>query len=126
MLANVVIPAVFMVLLWLFEEEPEMLHKILQAVEHPKIRMCLDIGHVHAYSSFGIDQWLELCGPYISHFHIHNNDSTWDTHSNLDEGTIPMEEVLGLIGQFCPDATCTLEVLQGEPAVDWLKKRQMI
>lgn len=109
-----------------FEEEPEMLYKILHEVDHPKIRMCLDIGHVNAYSKTKLEAWISMCGPYISHFHIHNNDTTWDTHSKLDEGTIPMKEVLEMIRTLCPDATYALEVLKAEPAVKWLVKNGVI
>lgn len=108
------------------EEEPEMMIKIFEGIDSPKIRMCLDIGHVNFYSKLKVQQWLERCAPFISHFHIHNNDESWDTHSNLDEGTIPMKEVLEMIRTLCPDATYALEVLKAEPAVKWLIKNGVI
>lgn len=34
--------------------------------------------------------WLESWAPWLSHFHIHNNDGTMDRHAPLNEGTIDM------------------------------------
>lgn len=102
------------------EEQPQMLRDIVKAVDDPRIRICLDIGHANAYSKVSAMQWLEDCGPYISHFHIHNNDGSWDTHSALDQGTIPMGEFLARAKVLCPDATYTLELTESEPSVRWL------
>jgi len=104
-----------------FEEEPEMLVHIVREVNDRKIRMCLDVGHVNAYSKVPVMDWLTMCAPYIDHFHIHNNDGTKDTHSQLWQGSIPMEELLKVIDTRCPKATVTLELMDAEPSVDWLK-----
>ena len=104
------------------EEEPGMILDIIRQVNNPKLRMCLDIGHVNAYSSVPLSQWLEVCGPYIRHFHIHNNDGSLDTHNALMEGSIPMAEFLRESVRKCPDATFTLEVMDAESSVRWLKE----
>ena len=64
--------------------------------------------------------WLENWAPYLSHFHIHNNDTSWDTHSPLTEGSIPMKELLEKASLLCPDATFTLELLEAEASVRWM------
>ena len=76
------------------EEEPGMFLDIVTAVDHPNLRQCLDIGHVNTYAKAPVMQWLESWKDYLSHFHIHNNDGSWDTHSPLDCGNIPMGEFL--------------------------------
>lgn len=108
------------------EEEPGMLLDILKAVGSPRLGLCLDIGHVNAYSKVGVEDWMYACAPYISHFHIHNNDSSWDTHSPLDCGTIPVERILELAEKLCPKATYTLELPEAEPSVRWLLERGII
>ena len=105
------------------EEKPEMLASILQAVGSPKLRMCLDVGHVNAYSKVPVEDWLRVCTPWLSHFHIHNNDGSWDTHSGLTEGILPMETLLHLAEKLCPDATYTLELQQARESVCWLKNK---
>ena len=99
------------------EEEPQMLLDILRQVKDPRLRMCLDVGHAHVYSKIPVMEWLEACAPWIGHFHIHNNDGSRDSHCPLDQGTIPMEKLLGRIEQLCPQASLTLELAEAESSV---------
>ena len=105
-----------------FEEEPTMLSRIIREVNDPKIRMCLDSGHVNAYSKISVFDWLAECADLIEHFHIHNNDTSRDSHSQLSEGTIPMTELLAAIEDKCRSATVTLELMDAKPSIDWLLK----
>ena len=108
------------------ETTPEMLGNIVRQVDSPKIRMCLDVGHAHAYSEASPEEWVESCGDVIAHFHIHNNDGTRDTHSQLCEGNIPMDSLLEKIDAHCPDATITLEIDGAEPSVKWLAEKKLL
>ncbi len=102
------------------ETEPSWLLDIVMGVDDPRLRLCLDIGHVNAYSKVPLTEWLALWAPCISHFHIHNNDGTRDAHGGLGEGNIPMKELLLRADTLCPKATYTLELLQAEPSIQWL------
>ena len=103
------------------EERPEMLLEIVEGVHDPRLRLCLDVGHGNAYSKVDVMEWLRMWAPYLAHFHIHNNDTTWDTHSALDEGTIPMEDFLNQADKLCPEATFTLELPEAERSCAWLE-----
>lgn len=113
-------PGVEIVLENVLEETPDMLTEILRKVDHPQLRMCLDVGHVNVYSSIPVLDWLEECGSYLDHFHVHNNDGSWDTHSALDQGTIPIRRLLTRAEEVCPWATVTLELLEADASVCWL------
>ena len=113
-------PGVELVLENVLETEPAWLLDIVKGVNDPRLRLCLDIGHVNAYSKVSVMEWLELCAPWISHFHIHNNDGTADRHCALFEGTIPMADFLRRAEALCPDATFTLELMEDDPSVVWL------
>lgn len=115
-------PGVQIVLENVLEETPEMLLKIVTGVDDPRLRLCLDVGHVNAYSRVPVRSWLECWAPWISHFHIHNNDGGWDSHSALSEGTIPMKELLTQAIAQCPDASFTLEVPDAAPSVRWMEE----
>ena len=105
------------------EEEIPMFLTILQQVDDKRLKMCLDVGHVNAYSVHTVQQWLESCAPYLSHFHIHNNRGDFDTHNDLFDGTMDMVQLLKSAGELCPDATFTLELMDGEPSVLWLREK---
>lgn len=101
------------------EPAPDMLLDIVRGVGNPRLRLCLDLGHVNAYSKIPAKTWLTECGAYLSHLHIHNNDGTWDTHSALYEGTLPIRELLEIaMGQ--EGVTATLELPDCLPSVKWL------
>lgn len=102
------------------EEEPELLKAIVDQVDSACLQLCLDIGHAHAYSRVPVEDWLEAWGSRISHFHIHNNDGSWDNHCPLFEGTIDVKSFLHQAAQLCPEATYTLELTEAEPSVRWL------
>lgn len=108
------------------EEEPGMLLDIVKAVDDPRLRLCLDVGHVNAYSKISVMDWLEAQASYISHFHIHNNDGSWDTHQALMNGSIPMEEFLQKADLLCYNATFTLEVMEADASVCWMNFRERI
>lgn len=119
-------PGVELVLENVLEPEPELMKQIVSAVNHPRLRLCLDVGHVNAYASRNVLHWVEVLSPWLSHFHLHNNDGSWDTHSPLMTGTIPMEALLREIGEHCPEATVTLELQETEPSVQWLRERNYL
>ena len=103
------------------EPAPELLCEIIDAVDDPRLKMCLDVGHANAYSKISPMEWLERCAPCIGHFHIHNNQGDWDTHAALDKGGIPMAELLAAADRLCPEATLALEVMEARSSVDWLE-----
>ena len=104
------------------EEEPEHLADIIRQTDCPRLRMCLDVGHANAYSHASPEQWVRQCADVIGHLHIHNNDGTWDTHSPLDCGTIPMPHLFETIRECCPRATQTLELPEAAPSLVWLQE----
>lgn len=114
------VPSVEIVLENVLETEPQWLVDIAKGVDDPRLRLCLDIGHVSAYSNISVMDWVNICAPWISHFHIHNNDGLQDQHNPLNDGCIPMKEFLVRAQRLCPDATFTLELMEAAPSVRWL------
>ena len=119
-------PGVQIVLENVLETDPQWLLDIVKGVDDPRLRLCLDIGHVNAYSKLPLTEWLENWAPYISHFHIHNNDGSRDQHNGLGDGTIPMKEFLLRAEELCPDATFTFELMKDEPSMKWLSENGLI
>ena len=119
-------PGVEIVLENVLETEPQWLLDIAKGVDDPRLKLCLDIGHVNAYSKIPLMDWLESWAPYLSHFHIHNNDGSRDQHNALFEGTVPMEEFLHRAEELCPDASFTFELMKAEPSMNWLRENGVI
>lgn len=106
------------------ESDPNWMRDIVKEVADPRLAICLDVGHANVCSKIPVSGWLETLGPWIRHFHIHNNDSTADTHSHLTQGNIPMESLLRQAEGL--DASFTLEVTRGAADVDWLLQKGIL
>ena len=107
------------------EEQPQMLLDIVKTVDDPRLRLCLDIGHANVYSKVPVLEWLEVLAPWIGHFHIHNNDGSWDTHSPLNQGNIPIRDFLIRAETLCPEATYTLELTESAASVRLLLEESL-
>lgn len=119
-------PGVQIVLENVLEETPDMLLDIVKGVNDPRLKLCLDVGHVNAYSQVPVMNWLETWAPYISHFHIHNNDGSRDQHNALVEGTIAMQDFLLQAEALCPDASFTMELMKDGPSMQWMAENDLI
>lgn len=119
-------PGVMIVTENVLEDDPQLLLDIVKGVDDPRLKLCLDIGHVNAYSKVPVMDWLVAWVPYLSHFHIHNNDGSFDSHNALNHGNIPVKDLLLHAECMCPDATLTLELLQDDPSVRWLKENELL
>ncbi len=100
-----------------FEQTPDVLLDIIKGVNDSRLKLCLDIGHINAYSKIPVTDWIEYCRGFISHFHVHNNDGLYDSHSPLEQGSIPLNSILELAEKLCPDASYTLELMEAEASV---------
>ena len=105
------------------EEEPELLRSIVSQVDDPRLGLCLDVGHVNVYSRIPAEKWLACWGEFLSHAHLHNNDGTADTHSALNQGSLPMAL---LIDALPSAATATLELPQIGENIQWLKNQGIL
>jgi len=117
------------------ENDPDVIIDVIKGVNDERCMMCLDIGHANLHDIYTIDQWIDMCAPYISHLHIHNNlgptgasnGSNGDLHNPLDEGVIDYETILSEIeGKAGRKLTATIENLRLEESPKWLKEKGFI
>ncbi len=112
-------PTVWIHLENVFEPDPAMQLAVMDGVNDPRLGMCLDIGHVPAFSQTTHSEWINAFGSRITYVHIHDNDGTADQHKPLGQGTIPMAETLHALEEAAPDAIWMIEA-EAEPSLDWL------
>ena len=63
---------------------------------------------------------------YLRHVHLHNNRGQEDLHAPLDEGTVPMGEIIGAVLEQAPRATFTIENQDALPSLRWLARQGYI
>ena len=105
------------------EEEPEMLLSIVSQVKDSRLRLCLDVGHVNAYSPVKAEEWIARWGELLSHTHLHNNHGDADTHSALWEGSL---EIKALMEALPGHTTATLELPEIGENLSWLAKNGLL
>ena len=109
------------------EPEPQLLTAIMEAVHDPRLRICLDLGHANTCASaLPPENWLRACAPYLSHVHLHNNQGDRDLHAALFDGVMDIAGLLSLLEALSPQATCTLELTQDRPSLDWLVEKHLL
>lgn len=102
------------------EDDPGMLRDIVERVNDPRLRLCLDIGHANV-TPVPVEAWLESCLPYLSHLHLHNNSGQRDTHNLPGEGSMDAAALLRRALTLCPELTVTAEVMEPRRAAEWLR-----
>ena len=106
------------------EDEPYMMSSMMDYIEDPRIKICLDIGHANATTSedIPVEKWIEVLGKHIGHFHLHNNDGTGDSHGDFDTGSMNMKSIFEAIEKHCTDdVTFTIEARECRNCAKWLQ-----
>lgn len=92
-----------------FEESPDSLRRLLQAIASPHFRFCFDTGHHHVFSKSPLPVWMEALGEYLVEVHLHDNFGEMDDHLPMGEGSFNFRELFGLFSQNQLHPICTLE-----------------
>ena len=95
------------------DEDWRLLLDVYNFVDHPKFKLCLDIGHAYCYSKVPVLEWAEELAPCVGHVHIHDNAGDRDSHLGLGKGTLPWEKVLEVLSRT-EERTWTIECFNKE------------
>ena len=109
------------------EPSPDTLVSIAAGVDDPRLGLCLDVGHANTCVSRTPPlDWIAPMAPYLRHVHLHNNRGQDDLHAPLDEGTVPMGDVIDAVLRAAPQATFTIENQNALPSLQWLARQGYI
>lgn len=90
------------------DQTPKGLRKLMEYSHSPKVRVCLDLGHVN-YSPTPLEEWIAELGPYVDSLHLSDNRGQMDEHLPLGEGTVDWAKASGLCAGFDWPIPITLE-----------------
>ena len=99
------------------EEDSQVLKMEVDAVNDPRLKVCLDIGHANANSNMKVEDWITTLGDRIGYLHLHNNHGKQldrpsyinDEHLGLHMGNINVKKVFELLEKHCPNAIWNVE-----------------
>jgi len=77
-----------------FDESPEHLLRLKEAVGSNRLGFCCDAGHATLFSAVPVHKWVEAFGKDLREMHIHDNMGRRDDHLPVGEGTINFRGVL--------------------------------
>lgn len=78
----------------MWEPNPQIITKILDRIQSPHLKACLDVGHAALYSRLPLEAWLNDLGKYLVYTHLHNNHGDSDVHLAFGDGVIDFPELL--------------------------------
>ena len=91
------------------DRDPDIIKRLVETASHPKIKVCLDVGHTN-FSMAGIDTWMSALAPYIVHYHLHDNRGYYDEHLAAGDGTVEWKRFFELKNRMGLDGDMLLEV----------------
>ncbi|GAB4362980.1 MAG: sugar phosphate isomerase/epimerase [Deltaproteobacteria bacterium] len=77
-----------------FDEVPDHLLRLREAVSSPRIGFCFDPGHATLFSRLPVQKWVEALAPALGEMHLHDNRGLRDDHLPAGEGTINLRGVV--------------------------------
>ena len=94
-----------------FEETPDSLKRLLDAVHSPHFRFCFDTGHHHSFSmrKAPLSCWIEALGAYLWEVHLHDNHGEKDEHLPMGEGGFDFDQFFDLLFRNRLNPICTIE-----------------
>ena len=98
----------------IYDKTPENLIALINAVDSPFFKGCLDVGHANIFGTISLVDWLEDFKKELFHLHLHDNMGATDDHLGLGEGNIDFNSFFSALGNIRHLPACTLEVLDKE------------
>lgn len=107
----------------IFDHGYEFVKELYDQVNHPSLKLCLDVGHANKCSDLPVTEWVLELGERIGHVHLHNNFGDKDSHLGLHQGTVPMDNVLEYLELHAPLATWCLETIEIRESIEYLQSQ---
>ena len=95
------------------DDDPAPLMDLADAVDDPRLGLCLDVGHANTVSKIPVRQWLKRLAPRLMHLHLHDNDGAADLHQIPGDGSLGFPGLMDEIEAAAPKATLTFECMDG-------------
>lgn len=94
----------------MWEDDPSVIIDVIQAVNHPHLKACLDVAHATLFSDRPIQEWIEQFAPFLFCCHLNNHDGLLDLHWPLSRGCVDYQSVLPLLRHLPMPPLMTLEM----------------
>ena len=108
----------------MFDRDDELIRELIEEVNDPRFRMCLDLAHANL-SDESISDWIKNCKKYVSHIHINDNFKDFDSHLAIGCGSMDYDYIISELNKM-DDISILIEVKTTEDFIksyDYLVKK---
>lgn len=92
-----------------FDEDPDALGMLIEAIARPGFGFCFDTGHFNLFSKVTMEAWFERLGRHLVEVHLHDNDGAADSHWALGRGKVDFGTFFRLMREKAPVPVYTVE-----------------
>lgn len=93
-----------------WEQTPEALARLLDELPRGEAFVCLDTGHVAAFSRMPVGRWWDALGDRVIAVHLHDNDGLSDDHMPPGSGIFDFPALVSILRGLDELPLMTLEV----------------
>ncbi len=80
-----------------YEPGPHIHKMLLEALDSPSARFCLDVGHLLAFAQAHWHIWLTTLGQWLGQLHLHDNHGFRDEHLPVGNGYFDFTELFSYL-----------------------------
>ncbi|MFN2188323.1 MAG: sugar phosphate isomerase/epimerase family protein, partial [Candidatus Promineifilaceae bacterium] len=113
-----------------WEDEPSLISDILAGVDHPNLKICLDLAHATLYSQVPLEEWIEAFHPWLYCCHLNNHNGQLDMHWPLDKGLVDYRRAIELLREtgmqpyLCLEMSRWSDMERSLPYFEYQRSRQ--
>ena len=94
----------------MWESNTIIFERILEQVNHPRLKVCLDVGHVNIFSDEPLISWFDKLKDSIAYMHLNDNNGDVDSEMAIGDGNIQWREFLEKVKKMDGKPQLVLEV----------------
>jgi len=92
-----------------YEPGPRVHKMLLEALDSPSARFCLDVGHLLAFAQVNWQSWLAKLDQWLGQLHLHDNKGFRDEHLSVGAGNFEFEALFSYLKFKSINPIITLE-----------------
>ena len=93
----------------MWDSSPERIARVLEGVDSPRLKACLDTGHHLLFSREPLERWFELLGENLAYLHLTDNLGDEDSELALGSGAVDWTEVSRLADRCAGQPVAVIE-----------------
>jgi sugar phosphate isomerase/epimerase len=111
-----------------WEPSPEIFTALLNEVNNPRLKVCLDTGHINAFSKVPFEEWVTKLTLQVPYMHFSDNMGDSDEHLGIGCGNIDWQAFTKVLEKHKVNPEIVLEtetIKKTEESLNYLEKNKV-